>query len=262
MGHRPFGVVRSRRKRYVGSASREKRGDVHKQRHRGPHPDDPRLFAAPDLDRLHRAGDEVVWLLGRGYSMESAVRVVGDHHQLEARQRLSLTRSCCAESARDARAEKHLDASALRGAELSIDGFNLVVTLEVALGGGVLLACRDGCLRDLAGLRGSYHVVDDTERAIALVREELESVGAAGVEIFLESAVSNAGRLRGLIERAMESSQVTATVTLVRDADPLLATRSFVISADAVVLDRAASWFNLARRIVDRHVPEAWRVSP
>jgi hypothetical protein len=220
------------------------------------------LFAAGRLDRLHRAGDEVVWLLGRGYSMDSAIRVVGDHHQLEARQRLALTRSCCAESTREARTAKHLAANALRGAELSIDGFNLVVTLEVALGGGVLLACRDGCLRDLAGLRGSYHVLDDTDRAIGLVRAELEAVGASRVEVLLESAVSNAGRLRGVIEHAMELSSVATTVTLVRDADPLLATRGFVISADAAVLDRAKSWFNLARWIVDRHITDAWRVAP
>jgi hypothetical protein len=232
---------------------------VHKQRHRGPHPDDARLFAAR-LDVLRRAADEVVWLLGRGYSMESAVRVVGDHHQLEARQRLALTRSCCSDAARDARRAKLLESNTMRESAVSIDGFNLIVTLEVALGGGVLLESRDGCLRDLAGLRGSYHVLDETEHAIGLVRDALESLGVRTAEIFLESAVSNAGRLRGMIEQAMTASSVACTVTLVRDADPLLAEREFIVSADAAILDRAVSWFNLARWIVERHVSDAWRV--
>jgi hypothetical protein len=148
----------------------------------------------------------------------------------------------------------------VRGATVSIDGFNLIVTLEVALGGGVLLAGRDACLRDLAGLRGSYHLVDDTTHAVTLVGGALETLGAARAEIFLESAVSNAGRLRGEIEALAGGWSVPVAVTLVRDADPVLATRECVITADAAVLDRCGSWFNLARWIVERHVTHAWRV--
>ncbi len=234
---------------------------MHKQHHRGAHPDDARLFGDDRLEVLHRAADEVVWLLGRDYPIETAVRVVGDHHQLESRQRLALSRSCCAERARDARAARSLATDALRGAALSIDGFNLVVTLETALGRGLLLASRDGCLRDLAGLRGSYHLVDDTEHVIALLGKALAALGIARAEMFLESAVSNAGRLRGAIEAAADAWTVPIEITLVRDADPILATREAVVTADAAVLDRCRSWFNLARWIVERDVPDAWFVS-
>lgn len=232
---------------------------VHKQRHRGPHPDDARLFRDDaKLAVLRRAADEVVWLRGRDYPLASAVRMVGDHHQLEARARLVLSRSCCSPAAAEHRRAKELEPHALHGASLSIDGFNLVVTLETALGGGLLLVGRDGCLRDLAGLRGSYHLLDDTTRAIDLVFEAIDTLGAARVEVLLEGAVSNAGRLREAIVTAAGARDVT--VTLVRDADPILVDRARVVSADALILDGCASWFNLTRWIVDRAIPDAWRV--
>ena len=233
---------------------------MHAQHHRQPHPDDPRLFSVAQIEKLHRAADEVVWLLGLAYSMDSAVRVVGDHHQLTTRQRNAISRVCCAEQLASARTARVIDAQSLRGAEVSIDGFNLIVTLETALGGGLVLACRDGCLRDLAGLRGSYHLLDDTSRAIELVGRELDALAAIRAEILLESAVSNAGRLRGAIESAAAQWRTPITVTLVRDADPILATRGNVITADAAVLDRCTSWFNLARVIVEREIVSAWCV--
>ena len=48
---------------------------------------------------------------------------------------------------------------------LLVDGFNLIITIEVALSGGLVLDCADGTVRDLAGLRGSYHPVDETDGA-------------------------------------------------------------------------------------------------
>lgn len=228
--------------------------------HRGPHPDDRRIFAPAQVETLHRAADEVVWLLGRGYSMDSAVRMVGDHHQLETRQRVAIARVCCAEELGAARAARALPDESLRDADLSIDGFNLIVTLETALGGAPVLVCRDLCLRDLAGLRGSYHLLDDTARAIALIGSALDALAVSRAEIFLESAVSNAGRLRGALEAAATQWRTPVTVTLVRDADPILATRANVITADAAVLDRCQSWFNLSQRIVAREIPSAWCV--
>ena len=84
-----------------------------RQRHRGPHPEDLRLFDRTQLKRLRPAAEEIVWLLGRGYPLMTAVEWVGNHHQLEARQRLALQRALCSQeqrTRRDARAIERLDA--------------------------------------------------------------------------------------------------------------------------------------------------------
>ena len=48
-------------------------------------------------------------------------------------------------------------------------------------------------------------------------------------------------------------------VELVADPDSLLAAADQIVAtADSAVLDRHPTWFNLARTVVSRHVPEAW----
>ena len=61
------------------------------------------------------------------------------------------------------------------------DGFNLIITVEVALSGGLVLDCHDGTVRDLAGLRGSYHPVDETDGALDLIGRELGALAPAHV---------------------------------------------------------------------------------
>jgi hypothetical protein len=50
-------------------------------------------------------------------------------------------------------------------------------------------------------------------------------------------------------------------VEVVADADAAVGKAGAVVaSADSVVLDRSGPWVNLARAVVERHVPEAWVV--
>src|SRR5207245_4573046 len=88
----------------------------------------------------------------------------------------------------------------IRGEALVIDGFNRILHLEVALSGGVLLRCRDGCTRDLASLHGSYRSVVETETAIRLAGEALAELAPRSVEWLLDRPVSNSGRLAQRIE--------------------------------------------------------------
>jgi len=46
--------------------------------HRGPHPDDLKLFAPDVWPLLVEAIDDLCWLLNRGYPTESARTLVGD----------------------------------------------------------------------------------------------------------------------------------------------------------------------------------------
>ena len=63
--------------------------------HRGPHPEDHRLFNASSLPSLRAATSDLSFLLGRSYAMGSALKVVGDRYQLTARQRGAVLRSAC-----------------------------------------------------------------------------------------------------------------------------------------------------------------------
>jgi hypothetical protein len=230
-----------------------------RQRHRGAHPEDLRLFDRSQLARLRAPAQEIVWLLGRGYPLATAVTVVGDHHQLDARQRLALGRALCSPQQRRSRQARAIERTDVRGRTLLIDGFNLIITVEVALSGGLVLECLDGTLRDLAGLRGSYHPVEETDRALDLVGVELADLAPARARIFLDAPVSNSGRLRTRIEARARTFRVPVDVELVPNPDAILARAENAVSSDSAILDRCPSWINLGRYLVDRHVPHAWR---
>jgi len=211
---------------------------------RGPDPDDDELFGERAIETLRGARHDLEWLLDRGYPLPSALTFVGDRYQLAARQRLSLRRSSSSSEQRRVRAARLLPLERIASADVVIDTFNLLITLEVALGGGVILIGSDGVARDLAGLRGNYRIVDQTERAIDLATEQLAS--ARSLRFLLDAPVSNSGRLRGLLEARGHHAE------LVDDVDRALVALPNVVSADGAVLDACASWFNAARAIVER----------
>lgn len=219
--------------------------------HRGPHPEDPALFRDRTLPTLRRAYEEVCWLLGRGYRLESALRLAGQHHQLHARQLVALQRTVCSPERCASRRGKALGSAEAGQGPWAIDGFNLIITLEVALSGGVLLRGGDRSLRDLAGLRGSYHTVDETDTAIDLLGIAVRALGPPAIRIWLDAPVSNSGRLRARIAERAASWAIPVEIDLVPDADQCLAGRERVISSDSVVLDECASWINLAQWVLE-----------
>ena len=222
------------------------------------HPEDAETFAPAALPALRRAVEEVCWLLGRGYPLSLAVRAAGDHHQLPLRARLALTRaSASPQDVRD-RAARCVTSDSLRGATLDVDLFNALITLELALGGGVLFACADGPLRDLAGMRGSYRLARETAPAVELLLDQVAQMSLSRCAFCIDAPVSNSGRLRALLAERIAARGMDVSLEMVPDADTALRGRAVVASADAMVIDGSPSWCNLAREIVHARVPGAW----
>lgn len=217
------------------------------QRHRGRHPADRQLFGIEAMPALRGATEDLCWLLSHGYARASALKLVGDRHQLRDRQRLAVGRAACSEANRERRERSRLAADQMRGRSAAIDGFNLLVSLEAALSGGVLLLCRDGCVRDMSGVHGSYHAVTETDTALAAVAARLAELGVRSAHWLLDRPVSNSGRLaRRIRELASERNWPWTVETIFNPDAALIASPDAVVSSDGRVIDGAAAWFNLA----------------
>jgi hypothetical protein len=188
---------------------------------------------------------------------------VGDRHRLRDRQRKALQRCAASDDDTRRRAGNRVEPEQMRGETLLVDGFNVVLTLEAALAGGILLLARDGALRDLSSLERHYRQSDTTRPALRLAGEYLSSIGVAAVRFVLDRPISNSGRLRRLIEECAREHDWPWTVELVANADASLCRSPHVVaSADSHVLDRCLRWHNLARLTVERLVPDGWIVAP
>jgi len=229
--------------------------------HRGPHPDDLRLFSADALLRLQVAERDLSLLLSRGYANPSALKLVGDRYSLEQRQRTAVSRCSCSREAWARRNSTRIEPTELRGRIIWIDGYNVLTSVEAALAGGVLLRARDASLRDMASMHGSWRKVEETITAIGLVGKLLAERGVSGSVWFLDRPVSNSGRLQALLRDEAAGHGWDWDVRLVPDPDPLLADADETIaSADGEILNRCQSWISLASIVVERFVPSAWVV--
>src|SRR4051812_15710646 len=104
------------------------------RKHRGPGPQDLAWFSPDARPQLVAAVADLSWLLSRGYAEASSLKLVGDRYRLVERQRIAVLRSSCSDEALASRRGRRVDVEAMRGQPLRLDGFNLILTLESALG--------------------------------------------------------------------------------------------------------------------------------
>ncbi len=233
----------------------------HNQQHRGAHPADQRLFAPQHHVTLRQAVSDLSLLLSRGYAPTASLKLVGDHFALKERQRLAVARAACSDQQREFRKQNRLPLEAIKGENLLIDGFNLVVTMEAALSGGVLLRCRDDCLRDMSSVHGSYRSVNETEEAIGLISETLLAAEAASAVWLLDQPVSNSGRLAQRIRELSVELDWPWTVEVVMNPDKAIrASDQIAVTSDSNILDGVKGWINLGEMLVAQYLPEAWVV--
>ncbi len=229
-----------------------------KQKNRGAHPDDERLFSAKFQPALTAACEELSYLLGRGYNSTSALKIVGDRHRLNQRQRHALGRVAVGASDVAHRHSRQLAVTDLQGQAMGIDGFNLLIGVESALSGGLLFRARDGVLRDIASIHGSYRRVEQTQIAIELIGKHLQAVGTGPVRWLLDQPVSNSGRLKTRLRELAEERGWDWSIDLVFNPDHVLAAEEqIVISSDGWVMDHSPHWVNWLGYLVEQAIPEA-----
>lgn len=228
------------------------------KRHRGPNSQDERLFSEGMLEKLRAAVEEMSWLMTRGYAVTSLIRLVGDRHLLHERQVLAVFRASCSDASLAHRTRTSLPLDALRGRDIAVDGFNVLITIEAALSNGVLLKCRDGCIRDIASVHGSYRSVEETDRALELLAATLMDACPRSVSWYLDSPISNSGRLAARMRDFASARKLPWTVETVFSPDAVLKRcDKTVATADGVILDAVPMWFDFARYVILSHIEDA-----
>ena len=224
-----------------------------KRTHRGPHPADAKLFAPAAIANLKSALADFSLLLTKGYSAKSALKLVGDRFSLTQRQRLAIMRSACSDQQLMSRKQRQVKLTDLAGKPIAIDGYNVLITVEAAMSGAVIFKSRDGCLRDLASIHGTYRKVTETIPAVQLIGKFLKEHNVDNCLWLLDSPVSNSGRLKTLIGELAQKNNWNWEIKLLISPDAELAKTDMVVaSSDSAVLDRCKSWVNLARAIIEK----------
>lgn len=225
-----------------------------KQAKRGFLPTDERDFGEKNLPKLRRAAEETYYLLNRGYPVTSTTRFIGDHYLLSERQRLALARTVSPEASIISR--KSREVTDVSGQTLYIDGFNVIIGLEIAFSDSMLFRCMDGTIRDLAGLHGTYQLIPQTDLAVNALLGTLQKLKVGKAVIYLDKPVSNSGRLKQRIFELAENISYELDVQIENPVDAILKTKPLIASGDTIILDECAGWFNLVLRVIEETIGE------
>lgn len=218
---------------------------------RGYVPSDENDFSEKGIEKMRKAAEELYYLVNRGYQIKSASTFIGNHYLLSERQRLAIVRSISPKKNIVMRKNKEIE-SDLEGCVVNIDGFNTIITLEIAFSHSLLLRCMDGTIRDLAGLRGTYRLIDKTETAILETGKVLEEKKVKKAVFYLDAPVSNSGRLRELMLQLLEPFSFETEIQIINNVDSVLEKLDHVITGDAIILDKCQSWFNLTKAVIEK----------
>lgn len=220
---------------------------------RGHFPSDEKEFYGEAISKLYKAGCDLYYLLNQGYQIKGASVFVGNHYLLSERQRLALVRTIAPKENIEIRKSKEI-ITGLEDSTIHIDGFNTIITLEVAFSGSPLFQCMDGTIRDLAGLRGTYRLIDKTDLAITQIGKVLEENKIRKAVFYLDAPVSNSGKLRERIRQLLSICNFEVQVNNINNVDSVLETLDYVATSDAIILDKCKSWFNLTKAIIEKAI--------
>lgn len=114
--------------------------------------------------------------------------------------------------------------------------------------------------KDLAGLRGTYHLIDKTDIAIGLIGEMLKKCKIEKAVFYLDAPVSNSGRLKGRIQELLKDLTFEVEVVITNNVDVVLEDLDNVVTSDAIILNRCNSWINLNKRIIESNIENLWYI--
>jgi hypothetical protein len=227
-------------------------------KHRGKHSKDTYNFATKWYPVFAAAASDLSFLLGREYGEKSALALVGNRYRLNKRQQRALSLLTCPADKIVSRKQKALNPEALKGQEITIDGYNLLITIEAALSQGYILAGQDGSYRDVASVHSTYKKVDETIPALLLIDEALKELGVKHAQWYFDSPVSNSGKLKVLLYELAEQNKSNWDIDLVFNPDTTLVEKNKIcVTADSWILDEVDAYFNLSRYIISTKIPNA-----
>ena len=195
------------------------------------------------------------YLLNRNYPIKPASTFIGNHYLLSERQRLAIVRAVSSKENIEKRKAKEVKGS-LKGKTVKIDGFNTIITLEIAFSNSLLIKCMDNTIRDLAALRSTYRLIDKTDLAILNILKYLDREEVEKVIFYLDAPVSNSGRLKQHILNLANDFNLLVEVEVINNVDSVLEKLDYVVTSDAIILDKCISFVNLTSDIISTEIKD------
>lgn len=188
------------------------------------------------------------FLLDRGYSKEPAIRIVADKYRLTKKQRNFLLRAIF--SKKEAEEHKKKLTANVRGKDLIVDGYNVLITVESFLKNKELFLSDDGFVRDVSATFGKYRISRATPKAIAKILNVLKAHHPKSVTFIFDSQVSFSGELCKMFRERMSEVGIKGDARTSENADyTITKTKGIVCTSDRAIIKKVEKVLDLAGNI-------------
>ncbi|MCS7386914.1 MAG: DUF434 domain-containing protein [archaeon GB-1867-005] len=208
------------------------------------------------MNKLRDAIVDMRYLLSRGYKREQAANFVANRYGLSKEERAILYRAVYDEKQAKDHKMKIVEPDYVEGRVLSIDGFNVLITVESAFRGKLLIECDDGFIRDVSAVFGKYRLSEFTWKSTDLILSFLSKCKPKSVLFFLDSPISRSGELASQIRRRLSYFNLSGDAKAVKQSDTaVLSSGEVVATSDHIIIQRANAVLDLAGQIVRSYFP-------
>jgi hypothetical protein len=220
-------------------------------------------MSLPDLASLHQAAADFRYLLNRAYPRAASLSLVGNRYNLPRAARQLLHRGVFADTVAQARRAKLKPLCALAGQPLALDGHNVLITLESALQGRVLVAADDGFIRDIAQISRAYRDSPATRQALTLIATYLSRRRPGLLTILFDAPMKKSGELAEQTRQILAAQGINADTRAVPVPErELLVFAGAVATSDTHLIDAKDLIVDLAGEIIHKELaPVAQPVS-
>jgi hypothetical protein len=201
--------------------------------------------------QLYQAAADFFFLQNRQYPRRSSLDWVGNRHQLNQTERELLHRGVFGQSLVLARRAKRCLGSQWQEGSLVVDGHNVLITVESAILGRLMVLANDGVLRDLAGQSARFRFSEASRLATQAILRFLSEFRPPGVLFLFDAPMNHSGSLAEHYRQELKAMGLEGdarTVPVPEREFPYA--ECTVASSDQAVLDASVRWLDLAHWVI------------
>lgn len=200
------------------------------------------------FDSLKDPVHDLRFLLDRSYNKDSAIRVVADKYRLTKKEMNFLLRAVF--SKKEADEHKKKLTKSVKGKDIVVDGYNVLITVESFLKKKEIFLCDDGFVRDVSATFGKYRITRGTPKAVDMILEKIKKMNPGNVTFIFDAQVSFSGELCKMFRDKMSEMGIKGTAKTRKNADYAIAnSKGIICTSDRAIIKKVERVLDLAGNV-------------